>query len=193
MEREFDQELINDMLSSDQRKRKKAIDRIYSYSFGHVKTLVFKYKADPPLAEDIFQEGLMTLFQNLKLGRFRGESSLHTYLFNICRYQLYKVVKNQNKELPLVPLDEIGSLYTNIDDITPIIKIPSVREIMSELHAECKQLLIDFYFEGKSMKELMKRFELGSEQAAKNKKLRCMKALIRLMEQKGLGIHDFLS
>ena len=52
-------------------------------------------------------------------------------------------------------------------------------------------MLKAFYYEGKTMDEIAANFGLGSAQAAKTKKLRCMKSLIKVIRDNGYKAEDF--
>jgi len=43
--------------------------------------------------KDIFQEGLLVLYKQIKQDKFRGESALGTYIFSICKYLWFHKLK----------------------------------------------------------------------------------------------------
>ena len=87
-------------------------------------------------------------------------------------------------------IDTVGNLPEHADSLE--INLTALNELMTELKEDCQKLLLGFYYERKSMKDLMEIFKLGSEQAAKNKKLRCMDSLIRLVKGREMTIENFL-
>ena len=56
---------------------------------------------------------------------------------------------------------------------------------MNELSDDCRDVLTEFYFNKRSMAELMEMFNVNSIQAAKNKKWRCLNCLARMFREKG--------
>ena len=66
-----------------------------------------------------------------------------------------------------------------------------LRRIFDLLNEGCKRVLLAFYFEGKTMDEIASHANLGSAQAAKTKKLRCMKRLTNLIHTNGYKAEDF--
>ena len=66
-----------------------------------------------------------------------------------------------------------------------------LRRIFDLLNEGCKKVLLAFYFEGKTMDEIASYSNLGSAQAAKTKKLRCMKRLTNLIQTNGYKAEDF--
>ena len=189
MSREKDNKLIDQILVGNQKQKKLAVQQIYDQGFDHVRNLVYKFKGDLSLAEDIFQEGMMILFQNLKLGKFKGDASLQTYLFNICKYQLYQHTRKQKDQVGIS--NKVQELYQEPVPIKQSIKPVDIMELIAKVGADCKKVLTAFYYEKKSMKEIMIMFGLSSEQAAKNKKSRCMKALMKRIKERKLTLAHF--
>ena len=53
-----------------------------------------------------------------------------------------------------------------------------IQSLFEELGESCKRILLLFYFEDLSMKEICEQTEYSSEQVLRNKKYKCMKSLI---------------
>lgn len=53
--------------------------------------------------------------------------------------------------------------------------------MLNEIGETCKKLLIGFYYENKSMKELLNQFDYENEQVLRNRKSKCMKKLKELL------------
>ena len=63
------------------------------------------------------------------------------------------------------------------EDHAELDMIRIVEKFFTKLDQGCQRLLRMYYYDSKSMKQIMADFGLGSEQAAKTKKFRCMKKL----------------
>ena len=48
-------------------------------------------------AKDIFHEGIITLDENIREGKYRGQGSLNSYLRSICRFKWLKVLEKERK------------------------------------------------------------------------------------------------
>ena len=79
------QAIVNELLSNNVVKRRKALEVIYEESFRKVENFILKNNGRHSEASDIFQEGVTVLFQNIHEKKFQGKSSVHTYLFSICK------------------------------------------------------------------------------------------------------------
>jgi hypothetical protein len=57
----------------------------------------------------------------------------------------------------------------------------NLQPIMNDLGQICKQILVGYYLEEKSMKVLLNEFEFKNEQVLRNRKNLCMKRLKKLL------------
>lgn len=184
-----DEIIISQILSNDDRLRNKALEKLYDFCFTLVRNFVTKNSGTEEDAKDVFQDGIAILYQNMLQGKFNQDSSIKTYTFSICRnLWLMKIRKNAKiNEIDitegLVEIEDVQSQFTNLKKL---------EHILGELNADCQKVLTAFYLESKSMKELQDLFQLGSIQATKNKKLRCMKHLMQLISKKKLTPNDFM-
>ncbi|KYG79640.1 RNA polymerase sigma factor [Roseivirga echinicomitans] len=178
--------LVDNILSKNLRLREKAFLFIYRKCYPKVKQYVLKNSGNVEAAEDVFQEAISITYFNLLENKFRGDSSLVHYVIGIARnLWLHKLRK---KTLPTSPIE--GNELSENDDPGQI-DISLLNYILAKLNHGCRQILKNFYFNEMSMEEVAKNSNLGSAQAAKTKKLRCMKKLTTLIEEHGLKNHDF--
>ena len=74
---------------------------------------IFKYLIsltyDPSLSEDLLSETFVRAIKSI--GKFKGESSIKTWLFSIARYTWYDHLRKNKKEVPLHDL-----LYLHISE-----------------------------------------------------------------------------
>jgi RNA polymerase sigma factor (sigma-70 family) len=180
-----DPELISKLLSSDSKTVNQALTAIYHHNFSQVRKFVLTNSGTDEDARDIFQEGMMIFYFNLLSRKFEQRSAISTYIFSICRNLWFQRLRKEttatvSPEESMMPSEETSEVNSSV-----------LADLLKELKEECTQLLTSFYFNGKSIKDLMVEFSLGSKQAAKNKKLRCMEYLIRKIKEKKLSIENF--
>ena len=111
------------------------ISYIYKKYFIKIKQMVFAFRHTGLDPDDIFQEGLTHAVMNIREGRFRGESSIYTYLNSICRNICLKELsrmKGRNDELKEEVMDENE---TNFEAIGLIL------EIRKQLKGDCREIL----------------------------------------------------
>jgi len=183
-----DRIIIEGILSDNATIRNSALKTVYDAFFKKIEAYVTKNSGNSADVKDVFQEGIMILYQNIINERFRAESSLKTYFISICRNVWLQKLKHKkmwiNKDADIEKADpDLEKEFINVD---------TMRKAIGKLKDDCEKILIGFYYEAKSMNELAATFNLGSEQAAKNKKSRCLKYLVKLLEKKGLAYDDFL-
>jgi DNA-directed RNA polymerase specialized sigma subunit len=57
----------------------------------------------------------------------------------------------------------------------------AVMRVVSELGDTCKKILLLFYYENLSMKEILDRTDYETEQVVRNKKYKCLKQLEQMV------------
>ena len=137
-------------------------------------------------AKDIFQEGILVLYKQVRAGKFRGESSLGTYLTSICKYLWFQKRKKENRRAALL---EQQPLAFTPDQIDPYRKIEDneQRDLMlalfQQISEQCRKVLLYALYEEFSMEEIAKMMGFKSDQIARNKKYKCLKSLKKIMNE----------
>jgi len=132
---------------------------------------------------DIFQEAVLVLIDKVKNGRFRGESSIKTFLTAIARnlwlHELRSRSRRNNREVAYMNTEDKETNLPGhfLDRNQKNILI----QILEQVGEPCTRILTGFYYEDKSMKELMAEFSYENEQVLRNRKSRCMKKLKELL------------
>ena len=162
---------------------------LYDHYFEDTATEIRLRGGSDDDAADIFQEAVLILIEKIKTGKFRQESSIKTFLVGIARnlwlFEKRTRARRSSREMHFSvtensPTDadlEIGErVFTksNTDAIQTMFK--QVGEI-------CSKILIGFYYENSSMKNLLQRFHFDNEQVLRNRKARCMKKLKKLLTE----------
>lgn len=175
-----DEKLIQLLTSLDERQRNKAFSFLVQRDFPAIRIFISKNSGQNEDAKDIFQDGLITLINNLNKGSFKGNSTIKSYLFAICKNIWFQHLR-KNKKFKQTELTDIEATDDLIEKNEIEEKYDLVKKKFRKLGDECQKILIEFYYQNKSMKELQQSFNLGSAQAAKNKKSRCLKKLATLV------------
>jgi RNA polymerase sigma factor (sigma-70 family) len=135
-------------------------------------------------AEDIFQEVVLLFIDIIKKDKFRGESSVGTFLYaltrNIWLNELNKRGKSKLREEKFEKGKEITSL-----DVSHLIADREVKKelmtLVDTLGETCKKILLAFYFENQTMREILNSLSYENEQVVRNKKYKCLKQLEQIM------------
>lgn len=174
-------------------RRNAALKHLYSNYFSMAQHIVISNKGDENDAADVFQDALITMYENVNNGTFRGESALKTYLYAIIRnYSVTRIKKNMKTtsldHLADLPDDCRGFSLTELKDIESEL----LQTVLDSIGPGCKKLLSLYYYHGLSMKEITRQMSFSNEKSAKAQKYKCMQKLIALIEQKP-GLKDRLS
>ncbi len=86
----------------------KNIEKIYKLYKDDIFKYLFSLTYDPNLSEDLLSETFIRAIKSI--GRFKGDSSIKTWIFSIARYSWYDYLRNENKE---IPFHDLINLYLN--------------------------------------------------------------------------------
>jgi RNA polymerase sigma factor (sigma-70 family) len=154
-------------------KTERAFMKLYKI-FPKVRSILKKYGADKDLIDDIFQDGLVALYQKLNQENFTITISIEAYLINTCKY-IYL-----NKKKGTVPTKELTELVHEETDVEHFVemdkKIRRAESVLQQMGEKCREILLSFYVHKKSMKEIAEQFSYSSENAAKTQKYKCLEA-----------------
>jgi RNA polymerase sigma factor (sigma-70 family) len=132
---------------------------------------------------DVFQEAILVLIDKVKTGQFRGESSVKTFLSSIARnLWLYELrTRSRRNAREVVYANEANDKEESLHSVFHGIDINRMEKVIEQVGDVCKKILIGFYYEDKSMKELLVEFNYENEQVLRNRKSKCMKKLKELL------------
>ncbi len=177
------QSLITSILKGG-REEEKAISFLIDENYGKIKTLILQRNGSEPDAEDIFQEALSVLILNIRKGSFKGDSTIHTYLYAICKGMWYKRFRKYSKESEY----QSGMIVHDVDESTPEVSVfeleqkQLLHQLFDRLRDKCKELLL-FWGMSYAMDEIAEKLEFSNAQVAMNKKNKCLKQLRKLMDE----------
>jgi RNA polymerase sigma factor (sigma-70 family) len=129
-------------------------------------------------AEDILQEAIIVLWQNVNTGKFTLTSRLGTYLMGIGKNKWLVEIRKRKR---VVYKEYDNHLADNnpssLEKLLTEEKIQLVRKALDAIQPLCKNLLLLFYFEEKSMDQIAKIMNFANTDVVKSKKYQCKKAL----------------
>lgn len=191
--------LIKILLSLSNIDQKKLVDRVkandpvvlkalYHANYYKVEQYIVNNSGSKEQAKDIYQEAFLTLWKNVKLGKFipNEETALNGYLYRIAQHKWLDYLKSahRRKQTSLQEhehylREQDGTSALEIEDFNSerLAKIVNTFELLGE---PCRNLLITFYFEKKPLREIAKALQIG-EASARNKKYRCIEKLRTLI------------
>lgn len=135
-------------------------------------------------AEDIFQEVLVSFIELVKLNKFRGDSSIKTFLFAMNRNLWLNELKRRNRALAREKIFEKDrtQLESGTDELIAGREARNqVLLVVGQLGDTCRKILLGFYYRELAMKDILKETGYENEQVVRNKKYKCLKQLEQMI------------
>jgi len=169
-----DEELIKGILAQSDG----AINYLYEQIGPKVKNYIVKAGGSDEEANDIFQEGIISVFINVRSGKYKpdGNTKFSSYLTQVCKYKWYDTLKSGHKKTSQNELVEVSSDENMQTVLETNEKYSALHEIIDSLDEQCKNILKQFYWEKKSIMEISKSLKMVAA-SVKNGKYRCMQKL----------------
>jgi RNA polymerase sigma factor (sigma-70 family) len=160
------------------------IKTIYRNDFDSLGWYVMNNSGSRQDAEDVFQEVVVAFIDLVQKDKFRGESTVKTFLFSLNRFTWLNELKRRGRALAReekyereqdkVELDT-GYLIADREGKAEVVRL------VGELGETCRKILLLFYYENLSMKEILETMHYENEQVVRNKKYKCLKQLEQMV------------
>ncbi len=174
-----DELIIKHLLDNTSKSNERAFKWIYENYYQMILHFVTNNSGTKDDVKDVFQDALISLYNNVKRGSYRPESKLSTYFFSICKNNWFKKLRKSGR---MTSLENKGYEHLKSDDnVETRIEYTEQQKLIGRLlhtiGTECGKLLKLFYFEKMRMIKIAAEMDYSSEQVAKNQKSKCMKKL----------------
>lgn len=181
MERISDREALDKLALPDTAEHDRVFMEWYRFYAPAIRKFILKNGGSPADAEDIFQDALLVLYHKAREGRLVLSCSLFTFIYSISRNLWLKRLRQKGRETNLsddfshIPVDasQLAQLEANEE-------LRLLSSLLDKLGESCRKVLMRYYFDRMSMKEIALDMGLSGEQVAKNKKSLCLKQLKEL-------------
>jgi RNA polymerase sigma factor (sigma-70 family) len=164
-----------------------SIKAIYRSYFDSLSWYVLNNSGNRQDAEDIFQEVVVSFIDLVQKDKFRGESTVKTFLYSLNRHAGLNELKRRGRALAREEKYEkaqdraeldISHLVADREEKAELVKL------VGELGDTCQKILLLFYYENLSMKEIVDVTDYENEQVVRNKKYKCLKQLEKMINEK---------
>jgi len=163
-----------------------AIAFIYQEYFEYLSALIVFNNGTMDDAQDIVQEVIVNFIDIIHHNKFRGESSVKTFLHVMTRNTWLNELKKRGRSGKRDLVFEQGRIQDADIVIAETIENREAKQqllsVFETLGTGCKNILILFYYENLSMKEILKKTTYDNEQVVRNKKSKCLKELTKLVK-----------
>ena len=178
-----DEEIIEAIKNEE--KLEVFVGQLYEKHFNMISNFVRTNNGNHEDAEDLFQEAIVVFIDLVRKDRFRGDSSIKTFIYAISKNLWLNELKKRNRAV-FRETEYYENTEKESDEIRSGVSENEVRKqvlsFLDKLGENCKKILILFYYEEKSMRDIFQEMNYESEQVARNMKYKCMKRLHELLD-----------
>jgi RNA polymerase sigma factor (sigma-70 family) len=162
-----------------------ALNKLYIGYFPMVLQFILNNNGDEDDAKDVYQEGIIVLYNKIKSGDFELSSKLKTYIYSVCRrIWLKKLAQQSKKTNNISDFEDIVSIDVDIEDHQQKeMQFDKMQSALLHLGEPCKTIIQDFYLNNLSMQDISEKFGYTNTDNAKTQKYKCMQRLKKLFFQ----------
>ncbi len=177
-----DEEIIS-ILKSGGPQESSVLEYLYKIHFGSIKQLVIKQGGNTFEAEDVFQETLITFYEQVKNGKYIRHAKIKTYLYTIAKNNWINRAKRNNRQVGLnVAAHEGKDNNISANEILFQKEMMVFAEsIINELGDNCQKILELSIYKKVAMKEIAEIMQFNNAQVARNKKYKCIEQLKKII------------
>jgi RNA polymerase sigma factor (sigma-70 family) len=154
---------------------------LYRLYYNLLENYILTNSGDQDDAADIIQECFLVFVKMVEDRKFRGESSIKSILYAICRNLWITELRKRKNLMARHERYEADKESISLDVSSEISRQEDSRLVMDlfgTLGEKCKNILLAFYYENLSMKEITLKEGFSNEQVLRNKKHKCLKSLV---------------
>lgn len=159
---------------------------LYKEYFGFLEGMILNNSGSKEDAEDVIQETFVALIQIIQNDKFKGESSLKSFLYAVAKNIWLGKLKKHKAEYMRANIWVESNPKFEADIQEQLSKneaLSLISNVLSTLGSVCKVILQKFYYEELSLKEILAFTDFENEQVLRNKKTKCMKSLTEKLNQ----------
>lgn len=183
MQERSDEELKQLLQSSDEQQVDLAFRYLFARMHPQLSSFIISKNGRIEDVDDVLQEGLIVYYKKARQGDLSTINNLEHYLFTICKHLWHRKIRNAYQETELDhTLEAIPDDTTVLQHLLKEEREQLFSQILETLGSDCYDLLVYFYYDRMSIKEILVKMHYSSEAALKNKKSKCMKKLRELFD-----------
>lgn len=171
-----------------------AIRYIYMSYFEDLSSLIIHNSGTRQDAEDTIQEVIVTFIDIVRNGKFRGESSIKTFLMALTRNLWLNNLRKKERSSARDVIFEKQREQVEDNMLEHIAEREQKKQVLLLLNQAgdmCKKILLLFYFQEMSMKEMLAHLPYDNEQVIRNKKSKCLQKLSELLKNNPALLNSF--
>lgn len=169
------------IITEIQNNNEGVLKELYVRNFHKVERFVLQNSGTKSQAKDIYQETFIALWKNIQANKFIPENptAIDGYIYQIARNKWRDYLRSAHfKRTSSLETHSLGLQKDEekMDASNQDEKLEITEKAFKSLGNACKEILKEFYYRNKSMREIAN--DLGIDEAsARNKKYRCIQKL----------------
>lgn len=171
------------LLDAIRKGNEEALVELFRQNRRPVTSLVTRNRGSEDDAEDVLQEAMVVLWERVRSGSFEYQAKLSTFIYATAKNIWFRRLARHRRELPAT--EETFDVAT--DDASPLVELEeneralAVQKAMEQIGNPCRDLLLLFYWEERSMEEIAMKLGFANADTVKSKKYQCKKSLEHLV------------
>jgi RNA polymerase sigma factor (sigma-70 family) len=152
---------------------------------GQALSLLLRMGAGEQDFEDVFQDGIAHLIMNIRKGKFKGESSVKTYLISICKHLwMNKSKQLANRKALLERQPPVSEERLNSPEELLIYQERSqkLQVLLTKIGDPCRRIL-SLWSLSYSMDEISELTDYKNAAVVRKKKHHCLQQLMKMVQQ----------
>lgn len=176
-----DREVVLGILNNSE----EALNKLYMGYFPMILQFILNNNGDEDDAKDVYQEGIIVLYNKIKGGNFELSSKLKTYIYSVCRRIWLKKLSQQSKKSgDVTDFDDLISVEEDVEQHEEKDRqFDKMQSALLHLGEPCKTIIQDFYINNLSMQDICEKFGYTNTDNAKTQKYKCLQRLKKLFFQ----------
>lgn len=162
-----------------------ALNKLYTGYFPMVLQFILNNNGDEDDAKDVYQEGIIVLYNKIKGGNFELSSKLKTYIYSVCRrIWLKKLAQQSRKTSNIADFEDVISTEDDVEQHEEKdLQFEKMQAALLHLGEPCKTIIQDFYIHNLSMQDICEKFGYTNTDNAKTQKYKCLQRLKKIFFQ----------
>ncbi len=172
----------DELLQALKRGDDKALQLLYRTYFPMVLHFIVSNNGTEQEAKDIYQEGIIVLYENLQIPHFVLSCKIKTYIYSVCRRLWLKKLAEKSKYVGKI--EDFESFIPFVKEDADIeekdLQFKVMKQAMEQLGEPCRTIVEDFFIRNFTMQQITDKMGYTNTDNAKNQKYKCLMRLKKI-------------
>lgn len=189
-DKDTDEDIIS-QIQAGTASRKQGLTILFKLHTALVGTLIQRFGLSEEAALDAYTDSILRLGRLVEQGKFRGESSLFSLLYQIASNRCVDILRRKTSndvelvdEMPVIP----DSARTSLVKLIQQEDVDALMRLFDEAGERCRRVLMESLYYGYKIEEIAKRNGLKNAQTVSSIKSRCLSRLRKLIAEQNIDL-----